>query len=70
MILRECTELGEKQGLRFSLLTALVSHFRVARGLKQIPRTSAWFDLAYSTYSDDQWYAKQPTWSTTGSEKT
>ena len=39
------------------LLTALVSHFTVERSLQQIPRTSAWFDLAYSTYSDDQWYA-------------
>ena len=39
------------------LLTALVWHFTIERNLWQIPRTSAWFDLAYSTYSDDQWYA-------------
>lgn len=39
------------------LLTALVWHFTVERSLWQIPRTSAWFDLAYSTYSADQWYA-------------
>ena len=39
------------------LLTALVSHFSVERSFWQIPRTSAWFDLTYSTYSDDQWYA-------------
>ena len=38
-------------------LTALVSHFTVERSLWQIPRTSAWFDLTHSTYSDDQWYA-------------
>ena len=38
-------------------LTALVSHFTVERSFWQIPRTSARFDLTYSTYSDDQWYA-------------
>ena len=46
-----------KTRLTVLLLTALVSHFTVERSLWQIPRTSAWFDLAYSTYSDDQWYA-------------
>ena len=39
------------------LLIALVSHFTVERSFWQIPRTSTWFDLTYSTYSDDQWYA-------------
>ena len=46
-----------KTRLTVLLLTALVSHFTVERSFWQIPRTSAWFDLTYSTYSDDQWYA-------------
>ena len=46
-----------KTRLAVLLLTALVSHFTVERGFWQIPRTSARFDLTYSTYSDDQWYA-------------
>ena len=46
-----------KTRLTVLLLTALVSHFTVERGFWQIPRTSARFDLTYSTYSDDQWYA-------------
>ena len=59
-----------KTRLTVLLLTALVSHFTVERSLLQISRTSAWFALAYSPYSDDHWYDKQLTWSTTGSEKT
>ena len=46
-----------KTRLTVLLLTALVSHLTVERSFWQIPRTSAWFDLRYSTYSDDQWYA-------------
>ena len=46
-----------KTRLTVLLLTALVSHFTVERSFWQIPRTSAWFDLTHSTYSDDQWYA-------------
>ena len=46
-----------KTRLTVLLLTALVSHFTVERSFRQILRTSAWFDLTYSTYSDDQWYA-------------
>ena len=46
-----------KTRLTVLLLTALVSHFAVEKSLWQIPRKSAWFDLAYSSYSDDQWYA-------------
>jgi len=46
-----------KTRLAVLLLSALVSHFTVERRSWQIPRTSAWFDLAYSTYSNDQWYA-------------
>ena len=46
-----------KTRLTVLLLTTLISHFTVERSFRQIPRTSAWFDLTYSTYSDDQWYA-------------
>ena len=46
-----------KTRLTVLLLTALVSHFTVERSFRQILRTSTWFDLTYSTYSDDQWYA-------------
>ena len=46
-----------KTRLTVLLLTALVSHFTVERSFRQILRTSAWFDLTHSTYSDDQWYA-------------
>ena len=46
-----------KKRLTVLLLKALVSHFIVETRLWQIPRTSAWFDFAQSTYSDDQWYA-------------
>ena len=46
-----------KTRLGILLLSALVSHFTVERRSWQIPRTSPWFDLAYSTYSNDQWYA-------------
>ena len=46
-----------KSRLTVLLLTALVSHFTVERSFRQILRTSAWFDLTHSPYSDDQWYA-------------
>ena len=46
-----------KTSLAVLLLSALLSYLTVERRSWQIPRTSAWFDLAYSTYSNDQWYA-------------
>ena len=46
-----------KTRLTVLLFTTVVSHFTVERSFWQIPRTSAWFDLTFSTYSDDQWYA-------------
>ena len=46
-----------KTRLTVLLLTSLVSHFTVERSFRQILRTTAWFDLTYSTYYDDQWYA-------------
>ena len=39
------------------LTTMLLYNSTVERSIGQIPRTSAWFDLAYATYSDDERYA-------------
>ena len=38
------------------LLTFLLCHCTVERTIWQKKRTSAWFDLACSTYSDNEWY--------------
>ena len=39
------------------LITMLLCNSTVERSNGQIPRTSAWFDLAYATYPDNGWYA-------------
>ena len=49
---------GKSKRRAMSVLTAmLLCNSTVERSIWQIPRTSAWFDLAYATYSDDEWYA-------------
>ena len=49
---------GKSKRRAMSILwTMLLCNSTVERSIWQIPRTSAWFDLAYATYSDDEWYA-------------
>ena len=48
---------SKRSGGMSILTTMLLCNSTVERSICQIPRTSAWFDLAYATYSGDEWYA-------------